>query len=194
MVIDSGLAALVAAVIGAIVAIVSLVVSFRTERERVRIEKRLSMVQEIEQEKRELLYTQLSEFYDPIFTLLSVNGNIHKRIGPGSDFRWDDSYPEDEVAKVWNELVEAVIVPNNRRICEIVETKLSLISPSDDITPYLEFTTHAYAYQVFRRQPYEAYRLFQFPAGFPAHVQTQRVKLRDQITKLLNRSQLTMEV
>lgn len=183
--IDQGFAAVTAALIAAIIAIVNLIVSIRTERERVRLESRLNLVVGIEQEKRNLVYSQLSEFYDPIFSLLSVNRRIFERIGPNSEARRDRSFSEEEVAEVWNKLVERVIAPNNLKVGEIIQTKLHLLAPDDEIEPYMEFITHAYAYQVFREKPYEAYSLFQFPTTFLDHVESQRNILRQRIEKLL---------
>ncbi len=186
MTIDSGVAALISAVVAAIVAVISLVVSIRTEKERIHLESRLNLVVGIEQEKRNLLYAQLSEFYDPIFSLLSVNRRIFERIGPNSQTRWDRAFPEQETAEVWNKLVERVITPNNLKVCEIIQTKLHLLSPDDKIEPYMEFITHAYAYQVFREKPYESYTLFQFPRTFFDHVESKRNSLRQRIEKILN--------
>ncbi|HLO17760.1 MAG TPA: hypothetical protein VK206_23220 [Anaerolineales bacterium] len=146
----------------------------------------MNLVVGIEQEKRNLLYSQLSEFYDPIFSLLSVNKRIFERIGPNSQARWDRTFPEEETAEVWNKLVERVITPNNLRVCEIIQTKLHLLSPDDTIEPYMEFITHAYAYQVFREKPYESYTLFQFPRTFFDHVENKRNVLRQRIEKVLS--------
>lgn len=186
MTVDSGIAALVSAIIAAIVAVVSLYVSIKTEQERIHLEARLNLVIGIEQEKRSLAYAQLSEFYDPIFSLLSVNRRIFERIGPNSQTRWDRTFSEQETAEVWNKLVERVITPNNLKICEIIQTKLHLLSPDDKIEPYMEFITHAYAYQVFREKPYESYTLFQFPRTFFDHIESKRNFLRQRIQKLLN--------
>lgn len=185
MVIDQGLAAIVAAIVGAIVAAVSLFVSIRTERERVQLESKLNLVLGIEQEKRNLFYAQLSEFYDPIFSLLSVNRRIFRKIGPSSETRYNRVFPEEETAEVWNKLVQQVITPNNIKICEIIQTKLHLLALGDSVEPYMEFITHAYAYQVFREKPYEAYKLFQFPQYFFDHVETQRNVLRQRLERVL---------
>src|SRR5688572_5037599 len=104
MVVDQGTAALGAAIIAAMVAVVTLLISIRTERNRVRLEAGLSITHGIEQERRNLLYSQLSEFYDPILALLSINRRIFERIGPNADVRWDQSYPEEETANVWSKL------------------------------------------------------------------------------------------
>lgn len=185
MVVDQGLAAIVAAIVGAVVATVSLFVSIRTEKERIQLESRLNLLLGIEQEKRNLFYAQLSEFYDPIFSLISVNRKIFKRIGPSSETRYNRSFPDEETAEVWNKLVQQVIIPNNMKVCEIIQTKLHLLAPGDSVEPYMEFITHAYAYQVFREKPYEAYKLFQFPQYFFDHVEAQRNVLRQRLERVL---------
>lgn len=189
MVIDSGIATLissfVAAVIAAVVSIISLIVLVRAEKERVRNESRLNLVIGVEQEKRNLFYSQLSEFYDPIFSLLSVNKQIFERIGPNSQARWDEKNLEQETSEVWNKLVERVIIPNNLKVCGIIQTKLHLLSSNDSIEPYMEFITHAYAYQVFREKPYESYALFGLPKTFYQHVEDNRNSLRQRIEKIL---------
>lgn len=173
--IDSGVAALIAALISAISVIIVLLISHR-----------LSFVTGIEQEKRNLIRAQLSEFYDPIFSLLSANNRIFERIGPKSKARWDKTFSEQEIAEVWNKLVERVIIINNLKICEIIQTKLHLLSFNDTIDPYMEFITHAYAYQVFREKPYESYVLFQYPHTFFNHVESERNVLHQHIEKIIN--------
>ncbi len=139
----------------------------------------------MEQERIKFMLIQLSEFYDPIFSLLSVNQQIFGSIGPNSSLRRDETFPEEEAPALWNELVDTVITPNNSRICNLIETKLHLMSIEDNIYPYLEFATHAHAYEVFRRNPYEAYSLFQFPEDFAKHVEIQRSKVRSKIAELM---------
>jgi hypothetical protein len=188
MIIDQGLAAVVAAIVAAIVAVISLVVSIRTEKERIYLESRLNLLLGVEQEKRNLFYSQLSEFYDPIFSLLSVNRKNFNRIGPNSAARYSNFFPENETAEVWNKLVRQVITPNNLKVCEIIQTKLHLLAPGDAVEPYMDFITHAYAYHVFREKPYEAYALFQFPQGFFEHVEVKRNGLRQHLEKVLQPS------
>jgi hypothetical protein len=183
--IDQGLAAIVAATIGAIVAVITLAISIKTSRGRAYLESRLSVSLGIEQDKRNFLYAQLSEFYDPIFSLLSVNGKVFERIGPISEARRSQLFSDDETAEVWNKLVQQVIIPNNIRICEVIQTKLHLLALEDNVEPYMEFITHAYAYQVFKEKTYEAYKLFRLPQGFFNHVKTNRYELRKRLEVLL---------
>ncbi len=153
MTIDQGIAALIAALIvasvGAVAALINLFLSLKAQRENMHLETYLKMTQEVGQEKRNLFHQQLSEFYDPIFTLLSVNQTIFERIGPESNARLNPLNSEDEVKNLWRELRQNVIIPNNMRICQIVESKLHLLSPDDMVNPYFSFTTHAYSFKAY---------------------------------------------
>lgn len=185
LIVDSGLLPLVIAFLGAIVSILGVYLTSWLTIRRVRLEAALDRQERMEQERIKFMLIQLSEFYDPIFSLLSVNQQIFGSIGPNSSLRRDETFPEEEAPALWNELVDTVITPNNSRICNLIETKLHLMSIEDNIYPYLEFATHAHAYEVFRRNPYEAYSLFQFPEDFAKHVEIQRSKVRSKIAELM---------
>lgn len=178
---DPATAALVAALIAAIVAIINLVVSLVASRQRAKLEAYLETNKEISQEKRNFILKQLSEFYDPLFTLLSVNSQTFEKIGPGSKARKKEIYPNTETAEVWSKLVNTVILPNNKKACEIIEKNLHLITSTDDIKTYIEFATHAYAYDIFRKDAYEAYRLFAYPKGILEHIKIKRKTVQDEI-------------
>lgn len=178
---DRGIATLLAAVIAALIAIINLFLSILSARQRAKLEAFLEKENEINKEKRELIFKQLSEFYDPLFTLLSANSSTFKKIGPGSEARRSGKYPDEETAEVWNKLVETVILPNNKKAIEIIEKKLHLISPEDDIERYIQFSTHAFAYDIFRKDAYEAYRLFAYPKGILEHVEKMREKVQKQV-------------
>lgn len=185
LIVDSGLLPLIVALLGAIVSILGVYLTSWLTIRRVRLEAELDRQERLEHEKQKFMLMQLSEFYDPIFSLLSVNQQIFGSIGPNSSLRRDETLPEEEAPALWNELVDTVITPNNSRICNLIETKLHLMSVEDDIRPYLKFATHAHAYQVFRRSAYEAYRLFQFPEDFYGHVENQRGKVRTRVAELM---------
>jgi hypothetical protein len=182
---DQGTATLIAAGISAVFSLFCLILTIVADQGRIRLEAKLGLGKDIAQEKRDFLYTQLSEFYDPIFALLSANHRIFEKIGPNADVRQAQAYSESETGGVWSELVRTVILPNNSRVCSIIETKLHLLATDDSIDPYMEFVTHAYAYKVFWKEPYEAYKLFQFPQAFTEHVQSHREILKKQVKQLL---------
>jgi len=120
-------------------------------------------------------------FYDPVYTLLAANERIFERIGPTSATRNEQKFNDAETAEVWAKLSSEVIVPNNIRICDIIESNLHFIFDTDDETLYLEFVTHAHAYKVFKQGAYEAYRLFPFPKDLFNAVQRARTELRSSL-------------
>jgi len=183
--------ALFIALLSTIVALVTLFIQLRTSKQQMLLQSELDKYSDLQKEKREFLYRQLEEFYDPIYSLLSINKSIFEKIGPSSSMRLDNNFPDEETSEVWEELSKAVINPNNLKICEYVETRLYLVSDTDDIKPYLEFITHAQAYKVFKEKPYEAYRLFQFPKDFSEHVGNQRSQLRKKLDGLMNERERT---
>ncbi|MCA9885741.1 MAG: hypothetical protein KC708_22340, partial [Anaerolineae bacterium] len=131
--------------------------------------------------RQEHIRKQLSEFYNPILTLLSVNADIFEKIGPPARKLIVGEYQKEENFRVWNELVDLVIIPNNNVICDIVKANMHLISDDDSISPYLEFITHAFVYREFRKKPFEDYEKFQFPGGFHEHISQQRDNLKKKV-------------
>jgi hypothetical protein len=93
-------------------------------------------------------------------------------------------YDDAETAYVWQKLSDEVVVPNNERICAIIESNLHYISDGDSEKIYLEFVTHAHAYKVFKQHPYEAYSLFRFPEKILDLVSAARDDLRYQLREL----------
>jgi len=174
------------ALLGALITLIVFLVGSLIDNRRTIIRFRLDRQQELSREQRQFLYRQLSELYDPIYTLLSVNGNIITRAGPLSSSNDDSSYIHEEQKRVWDTFVSNVILTNNQRVCDIIESKLHLLSKSDNYKIYLEFVTHAYAYKVFREQRYEGYKKFQFPQGLLEHIETHRRKLQSEIEQSQN--------
>lgn len=181
---DKGWATLIAATLAAVVSLVSLGISIWSSRAQARLTGRLTDWTNVSKEGRDYKLKQLTSFYDPIYTLLAANKNIFERIGPTSPTRLEQKFNDEETAEVWGKLSVQVIVPNNARVCEIIETNLHFISDADDEALYLEFVTHAHAYKVFKQGAYEAYRLFPFPKELFASVQTARSAVRSSLAAI----------
>lgn len=143
----------------------------------------------ISKEAREYRLKQLTSFYDPVYTLLSANRAIFERIGPTSAARKEGKFNDAETAEVWGRLVAEVVVPNNQRICEIIQGQLHFMAGDDDEALYLEFLTHAHAYKVFKEGAYEAYRLFPFPIRLLENVTVARARLRSGLTETYGNQQ-----
>ena len=57
------------------------------------------------------------------------------------------------------------------------------MAEADSVHPYLQFLTHAHAYDIFVKRPFEAYSSFRFPRGLSEHVQEHRQRLRQKMLK-----------
>lgn len=181
---DKGWATLIAAFVAALVSLISLGISIWSSRSQARLAGRLTDWANVSKEGREYKLKQLTSLYDPVFTLLAANKNIFERIGPTSQMRIGQKFDDEETSEVWTKLSAEVIVPNNVRVCEIIQSNLHFISDADDESLYLEFITHAHAYKVFKERAYEAYELFPFPKGLFSSVMTARSTLRSSLNSI----------
>jgi hypothetical protein len=128
------------------------------------------------------LSQQLAEFYDPIFTMLMVNGECFSRLGP-------DSFPRNPIkletaGEVWNRVKEKLIIPNNQEIATILRTRSHLIARYDSIEPYLKLNEHISMYEIFVDFPNEIYENFIFPTDITSHIEGVRAKLVDELQNM----------
>ena len=129
--IDRGVATLIAACLAAIFSTVGLFISYSLSRGQEKLKNRLEHRRGIDKESRQFKLKQLTEFYDPIYTLLSANQEVFERIGPTSEARRSEQFNDEETAEVWQKLSIEVIVPNNLKVSEIIQQKLHLLADSD---------------------------------------------------------------
>lgn len=181
--IDKGLATLLASLIAAFASLFGLFFAAVLAKRQESLKDKLESKRSINKESREFKLNQLTEFYDPIYTLLSANKEVFERIGPSSPARKEEKFNIAETAEVWEKLSVEVIVPNNIKVAEIIQKKLHLLSDSDNDAVYLEFVTHAQAYKVFKEKAYEAYRLFPYPSDVYTAVVKERIAIKDDIFK-----------
>lgn len=73
---------------------------------------------------------RLEKFYDPIFTTLRSNAATFKSYGPDS-FPKDSGLLETEASMVWQQIVENVIIPNNKKVCNIIHQYSHLMDPKN---------------------------------------------------------------
>ncbi|MDO8886186.1 hypothetical protein, partial [Candidatus Oleimmundimicrobium sp.] len=129
---------------------------------------------------------QLSEFYNPIYSMMLANRHIFQHFGP-------KSFPDDEIYRQtagenWKLLKEKVILPNNRLMAEILREKSHLISLDDDISHYLDLNNHLSMYEIFSENPTELYQDYQFPIGILGHVESKRKKLVQSLNELKDKN------
>ncbi|WP_343725876.1 hypothetical protein [Herbaspirillum huttiense] len=181
---DKGGATFIASIIASLTSLITLGFSVWSSRKLAYLSGVVSDQTNVKKENREYRLSQLTSFYDPIYTLLSANQNIFNRIGPRSNTRDVEKYNSDETAEIWAKLSLDVIVPNNMRVCAIIEENLHYLDDKDNESLYLDFLTHAHAYKVFKDDAYEAYELFQFPAGFYDSIKEHRELVQGKLREI----------
>ncbi|MNJ25152.1 hypothetical protein D3C77_195890 [compost metagenome] len=125
---------------------------------------------------------QLSEFYDPLNTLVSANFDMFESLGPKT-FP-PDYYKGEEAADLWGEVVNEVILPNNEAIIDIIKSKSHLIDSTDNLNQYFYYVKHAQSYMLFRKQANSLHEKFPYPKDFLGHIQSVRAVV---LKKLVSR-------
>lgn len=125
---------------------------------------------------------QLSEFYDPLYSMMRANGSVFRNFGP-------NAFPDDDIrsksaAENWENLKKRVILPNNQKMVDILRSKSHLMSKSDRIDNYIPLNNHLQFYEVFVESPTELYDKFRFPEGIVDHVEEKREELVAELNEL----------
>jgi hypothetical protein len=136
---------------------------------------RKSLEVQIKLKNIDFVNQQLTDFYNPLYSLMMINGSVFESTGP-------ISFPEDiinrEVAALaWNKIKLDVIIPNNQRIMSILRDKSHLISKSDSLLNYMELQNHLAMYEVFQNVRTESYEKFKFPSKILEHIKLVRSNL-----------------
>lgn len=118
---------------------------------------------------------QLTEFYNPLYTLLQVNRDVFEAIGPQT-FP-DDPNRRDAAGELWEATKKSVVIPNNKKIQGVLRNKSHLISSDDGLSAYLSLINHVAMFEIFQDIPTELYARFQFPTGILEHTERQREQL-----------------
>lgn len=116
---------------------------------------------------------RLEKFYDPIFTTLKSNSSIFNSYGPQT-FPKDGGVLETEASEVWKQLVQNVIIPNNKKIRDTIQQFSHLISPNDNIAKYLDYSVHAESFEHFIKFPNTLHKSFKYPTDFISNVEASR--------------------
>lgn len=134
-----------------------------------------SLSSQLRLKRIEFISQQLSEFYNPIYSMMLSDKHIFNHFGP-------KSFPDDEIYRQtagenWKLLKARVILPNNKLMSEILREKSHLISSDDDMSHYLDLNNHLNMYEIFSENPTELYKDYQFPPDILCHVEGERKKL-----------------
>jgi hypothetical protein len=145
-------------------------------------QSRASLEAQLTIKQIDLISEQLAEFYNPLYALLSANGDIVEHFGP-------NTFPPDEIlgeaaAENWRAMRGQVIIPNNEAVAAILRSKSHLMAASDDISNYLKLNNHLALYKVFVENRTEAVEQFRFPADILQHIRARRAELVTTINRL----------
>jgi hypothetical protein len=173
------------ALLGVVIAIVGWPVSYFLTRSR---EVRL----EHDKAKLDLLRRRLDEFYSPIYGLLLENDRIRQLIsdefGRGVIFVGNKPLTDEE-KKIWVHYLENYVIPNNREILDILQTKIHLFVGETYPESFRHWIDHALGYELFHKQYKDIGREYGFHScmNFPSRFQTDIVNAISQLTKLQDR-------
>ena len=163
-------------------AIAGLVITNAIAIGKIALQARQSFAAQLALKRVEFMSEQLSDFYNPLFSLLAANRHVFENFGPAT-FPTDQGR-RDAAAMNWKAMRDAVILPNNESISRILRDKSHLISDTDDIAKYLDLNNHVHAYRVFVKEPTEAYAKHAFPKAVAGHLETKRAELLFRLTSL----------
>lgn len=166
-------------IIPAITSLVVILISNLVVLWKIRLDSKASLKRELTMQKIISLKKSLAEFYNPLFTLTSLLNDLVINFGRAS-------FPDDRDLKtdaefVWEQIVERVIIPTNRRIANVIEERSYLIDESDELEPYLAFVRHAESYEIFRRKRHESHQKFCYPKELDQHIRDVRQSILQRV-------------
>lgn len=143
---------------------------------KIRKDTKESIKKEIIISKIKIERERLEKFYDPIFTTLKSNSAIFNSYGPQT-FPRDNGALETEASEVWKQIVQNVVIPNNKKICDTIQQFSHLIVTDDSIEKYLEYSVHSESYEHFVNFPNALHKAFKYPNEFVANVEKFRTNV-----------------
>jgi hypothetical protein len=164
-------------------AIVSLIVLFITNLVtlwKIRLDSKSAIKRELTLQEIKRKKDMLDSFYNPIFYLLKLNGELFESLGPQS-FP-EEHHAREEAVLVWDKVVENAIIPNNRKICDIINKFCHLMDSQDSLENYFDFVKHAESYEVFRKDPNQIHMKFKYPISFFDAVKKSRSRVMNSLS------------
>lgn len=162
-----------------IVALLVVLISNIVVLMKIRLDSRAAIRKEMSVSLINLTKERLIKFYDPMVTLLTINRDMFNTFGP-------KSFPQEthlriEAVEVWNKIIDEVILPNNKKICELVLQHSHLIDDEDKLADYIEFVKHAKSYDVFRQTRNEIHKNFPYPTALIENTITTRMTIKRRV-------------
>jgi len=146
---------------------------------RIRLDARSALKRELTLQELSKSKEQLEQFYDPLLALNKLNAAMFSSMGR-------DSFPDDPHLKrdaeiVWNAVVNDVVIPTNRKMCQIIKEHSHLIDGNDDFETYMAFVRHAESYEIFTKQRNEIHRKFLYPKAFDEQLKRARATVIERL-------------
>ena len=146
--------------------------------------------QKLESQKMKLQYLngQISEFYGPIYSILLENDRIRQLIQDQFErktiFEAGKELNKDE-QEIWVHYLENYLIPNNRKIIDILINKIHLLQGYSFPSIYREWIDHALGYEVLHKQYKDVGRKYGFHSisNFPSEFRTEIVNTMSQLKK-----------
>jgi len=134
----------------------------------------------------DLIEKQLTDFYGPIYILLSIN---HSILG----LRFDSNkgeYTNIVSEEVWHDMRDKIITPNNDEIVKIIRNNIHLIDNSIIHESILKFIIHAEVRkrELDKKMPMEEYLAhYKFPEEFQDLIYTTTKQLKQEHFNLVGK-------
>ena len=136
-----------------------------------------SLKAQVKLKKIESIKEQLSQFYNPLATYLTLNEQLFKS-GWTSHISGKRTQ-RNAAGETWNRIKSECILPNNCEIKDILRTRIHLLAELDSSLMYTELYNHISMYDIFQDNPTELYSEFQFPKNILKHVSDQKRRLEN---------------
>lgn len=149
--------------------------------------------------EKEHIDKQISEFYGPISALLKKQDILFERIlymfGRSFVFRKDQtqlSQLSENEQKIWVHFVDTYIIPQNKRIVEIIQKNQHLIYKSEVPPCFEKYLDYALGWELLDNQKrhgvpnyYEYYYSFNFPKDFKSYINSTLTVLQNKQAELI---------
>lgn len=151
---------------------------------KIRVDARTTLKRELTLQEITKLKERLKQFYDPLVALTAINAAMITKLGR-------KTFPEDphlrsEAVAVWNATIQNVVLPTNRKMCDIIREYSHLIDPADNFENYMNFIVHAESYQIFSTKRNQIHHNFQYPEGFDTDLRAVRNRVIQQLEAVEN--------
>jgi hypothetical protein len=146
--------------------------------------------QKLESQKIKLqhLNSQISQFYGPIYSILLENDRIrqliHKQFGRDAIFENGKELTKVEF-ETWSHYLENYLIPNNRKIINILKDKIHLVQGDSFPSIFREWIDYALGYELYHKQFKDIGREYSFRSisNFPLEFRAEIINIMSQLRK-----------